>query len=314
MNQDELDFLKQYEIEVVDVIGQGGFGSVYYVYSTRYKTYFALKRIPENNFKQAEIDCLLTTDDPRIVRLYKYYKYQSNFYLLMEYCPNDLERLLSDRQKFSNPALTQRVIYDVIKAVKSCHDLNIAHCDIKPSNFLIDSYNRIKICDFGMSTICTKSKPNNAFKGTLNFMAPELFGVANYNPLRSDIWSLGVTLYYIATGQYPFNGMDQHAMKDKITKGIYSKDLIHDSLLRDLISGCIETDLEYRSKVDDLINHPYFQKTFSDRGERMLLKSKEVIVRPFASQSQKINKIRSSPIFLGISASRVHLIPVAQKE
>lgn len=310
MNPGEIEYFKQHDIQIISSIGEGGYGSVYYVYSSTYKTYFALKKIPQKNFKQAEIDCLMTLDDPNIVRLYKYYKYEDNFYLLMEYCPSDLNKLLANKQKMSNPAVVQKIISDVIKAVKACHLIQIAHGDIKSSNFLIDSYGRIKICDFGMSTMYTQSNCSTSlFKGTLHFMAPEVFSIGHYDPIRADIWSLGVTLYVIATGYYPFNGLDQHALKDNITKGLYNQDALHDPLLKDLIAGCLETDLTYRSTISELSTHPYFSKTFVNRGERIPLKKGE-IVRPNASSSLRISKHRSTPLFSGLSASRVHLIQV----
>ncbi|EAX89756.1 CAMK family protein kinase [Trichomonas vaginalis G3] len=311
MNAPEIDFFKGQNIEIVNVIGEGGFGSVFYVYSHTYKTYFALKKIPQDKFKQAEIDCLMTIDDPYIVRLYKYYKFEDNYYLLMEYCPNDLDRLLHDRSKMSNPILIQKIVRDVIMAVRACHNIKIAHCDIKPANFLIDNYGRIKICDFGMSTFCTQDKATSSvFRGTFYFMAPEVFDHNQYNPIRTDIWSLGVTLYYIATGVLPFNGLNKLALKDSVTKGIYNEDLVRDSLLKDLIARCLEGDLNFRCTIDDLVEHPYFSKTFSDRGDRLLLKKGDVIVKPKAVASLKISKHRSSPLFSGFNVSRVHLLQV----
>lgn len=305
MNIEEIAFFRDQNLEYINTIAQGGFGLIFYVYNTLYKSEFALKKIPIDHFNQSEIDSLLTIDDPHIVRLYKYYIFNGYVYLLMEYCPSDLEKFLSERQKYTSPCLIQNTLSEVAKCVKACHDHKIAHCDIKPSNFLVDKYGRLKIADFGMATMCNRSKPSASFHGTLLFMAPEIFGINYYNPSRADIWAMGVTMYYIVTGQYPFNGLDQRAVKDSVEKGIYNQEPVRDSLLRDLISRCLETDLMYRATIDEVLSHPYFEKTFSHGIMSPNQRSTDNIVRPSIPNGRKLNRNRSHNTFNLSSFSRV---------
>lgn len=214
MNQELTDFFLSKNLVVNSVISHGSFGEVFQVFSTQYKTVFALKKIPLNKFNQDEVECVKAIDDSRIVSLYDYYIYEGNAYMLMEFCPNDLEKLVQNSCKFNEYEL-QKLTYDVVMAIKSCHDRNIAHCDIKPANFMFDIYGRLKIGDFGFSVFCDPSKTIKNYKGTKLFMSPEVINKQSHDPFIADIWSLGVTLYYIATSSLPFYSRDSVSLFDK---------------------------------------------------------------------------------------------------
>ncbi|EAX93624.1 hypothetical protein TVAG_336100 [Trichomonas vaginalis G3] len=94
MEKGELEFLQQQGIVFNNVIAKGGFGTIYSVYHVNYKSTFALKFIPMIAFSQSELDCLIALDDPKIIRLYKYFTYKDNCYMLMELCTNDLEKYI----------------------------------------------------------------------------------------------------------------------------------------------------------------------------------------------------------------------------
>lgn len=289
MDQEELLYLRENCIEVIDIIGQGSSGLIFYVYSIRYKMYFALKKITEMMFNKSEIDSLLALDDERIVRLYKCYQFGGFIYLLMEYCPYDIYKLTADQTLCSNPETLQRLVAELVYAVKSCHSKNIAHCDIKPSNFLVDEYGRVKITDFGLATECPKDNPFCSLRsGTMPFMAPELFGMDDYNPLASDIWSLGVTIYNIVTGKYPFSSDDDITFVSQIEMGVYNSDLIRDPYLRNLIERCLVVDPTKRATIDELVSHPYF----TVQVQKHVKKKNDIIIKPVAHSANNVKNVR----------------------
>ena len=98
----------------------------------------------------------------------------------------------------------------------------MAHRDIKPENILIDKENRIKIIDFGFST--TQDQEKVVVAGTPQYMAPELINKKNYDPMKADIWALGIMLYWLATGFFP-QGADPR--KKKTTKKIETDFELH---------------------------------------------------------------------------------------
>lgn len=257
MNQEEIAFLLGHNIVILSPIASGGYGSIFLVYHNQYNNQFALKKVPEFRFKEEEIECLQTIDDPKIVSLYQYYKYDHYVYMLMEFCPNDVDRMVAKTQIFPQQEL-QLYVYEMITALKICHDKHIAHCDVKPSNFMVDKYGRIKIGDFGLSLILDENETSHNYRGTLVFMAPEIIRRETYNPLVSDIWSLGVTLFYFATHSYPFASADNNYLKQKIISGEYPLEKIEDKQLADVIASCLVLDPNQRATVNQLLQMPYF--------------------------------------------------------
>lgn len=259
MNQAELSFFESQGISYNGIIAQGGYGVVYEVYSSKYKSNFALKKIPQQAFSDSEIECLKAIDDPRIVRLYQTYNFNNYIYLLMEYCSNDLDKMFKHKRISSEDEL-YRYVYDTILAVKACHDRNIAHSDIKPANFLVDQYGRIKISDFGLSSCYAGEHKCCIFKGTKLFMAPEIFSKKEYDPYKADMWSLGVTIYYIATHHYPFVDKDVNKIQEYIINGDYNKERIKDPLLAEVIQACLEKNPVIRVSIDEILRLPYFNQ------------------------------------------------------
>ena len=95
-----------------------------------------------------------------------------------------------------------------MKGLEYCHIHNICHRDLKPENILLDKDGTIKISDFGLSNLSWKFKegPNllHTTCGTINYIAPEVIKNESYDGQKADIWSCGVILFYLLTGELPF--------------------------------------------------------------------------------------------------------------
>lgn len=257
MQEKEQRFFKTLGITYLSFIGRGSYGEVYLVFHENYKCNFVMKKVAMCHFNESEIQCLKQLDDSNIVNLYDFYKFENNVNMLLEYCPNDLDKLMREVKEL-NPDLLMRYCYEVLSGIKACHSRNIAHCDIKPSNFLIDKYGRIKITDFGLSTIYSQNPMSSSFKGTKMFMAPEMFMKKPFNPMAADIWAVGVTLYYLASYQYPFFALDVKQLAESIKCGMYPDNVIADNHLRTLIRRCLQVDPNHRATIDELLASPYF--------------------------------------------------------
>lgn len=231
----------------------------------------------------SEVDCLMEIDDPWIVRLYNNYVFDNHIYMLMEHCVGDLSKFLGKETPPKGIEL-QSYIRGVITAVKACHDKNIAHCDLKPSNFLIDTYGRIKIGDFGLSTIFRDKPTASCVKGTPMFMAPEIFKPYEYNPMKADIWAMGVTLYVIATGMLPFHGRNIGEIVSKIENCDYNIQLVEDNDLKILIAQCLDLDPECRPTPDQLLIMNYFKKFEQSLGKigvsKNYLNKTQFVIKP----------------------------------
>ena len=117
-----------------------------------------------------------------------------------------MEALPTSTQKKILPADAARFVAQIAEALHYAHQQGFIHRDVKAANVLIDHHGRALLCDFGIAV--TAGESAGPALGTLRCMSPEqLFGEDSRIDHRSDIYSLGVLLYELLTGQQPFSGM-----------------------------------------------------------------------------------------------------------
>lgn len=100
-------------------------------------------------------------------------------------------------------------------AINTCHKNSICHRDLKPENILFDSEGKIKVIDFGTAKKIDPEAGIKGLKGTPYYVAPEIIQQVNYNE-KCDIWSIGVIMYILLTGNPPFNGDNDNQIFSKI--------------------------------------------------------------------------------------------------
>merc|ERR1711934_438558 len=92
-----------------------------------------------------------------------------------------------------------------------------AHLDIKPENILLDSEDNVQLCDFGGSFNWKRNDMNYNLSGTEFYMAPEVdFHEYGYSSIQADIWSLGIVLYFMLTGDFPYDGASEEEKNCKL--------------------------------------------------------------------------------------------------
>lgn len=101
------------------------------------------------------------------------------------------------------------------------HSNNIAHRDLKLENIIIDKDKRIKIIDFGFATDWTKEDKSYLFCGTPSYMSPEIINNQKHSYFKADIWALGVILYALLSGKFPFKAQNDKDLYNKIRKGVF---------------------------------------------------------------------------------------------
>lgn len=148
------------------------------------------------------------------------------------------------------------VMSDVLKALNHCHSQCIIHRDIKPENIMYGSDNQIKLVDFGFAIIQHGSKPNEIC-GTPYYVAPEVLG-GKYGK-ECDMWSLGVTLFQLLTGQYPFEGTTKPEVFSKIKRGKFKIPANLTKNCQDLIRQMITLDPKKRITANEALNHPWIK-------------------------------------------------------
>ncbi|EAY01194.1 CAMK family protein kinase [Trichomonas vaginalis G3] len=267
----DITFLQAYGFDYVETIGRGSFGVIYKVYSHQYQMNFALKRVLAEQFHDNEIDCMIQIRSACIVTLYKYWHHKEYVYLLMEYCPNSIDKILSDMNQLPVLKIYQLAL-GLTASVNSCHENHITHGDIKPSNFLIDQNGRVKICDFGLARRSLPDENSTAYSGTLMFLSPEIISKQPFDAYAADIWALGVTLYYLLTHKWPWVTDSKQAMYQSIVNCWYNEEIIPDLFFKKLIRDCLNLDPAKRPTSADIMK--------SIRGK--IEKGTKKIIRPLS--------------------------------
>ena len=141
----------------------------------------------------------------------------------------------------------------MLKALTYLEQKKIAHNDIKPANFLIDQYGRIKLTDFGLSKYVHHDKDfSKDFLGSLPFMSPELVSHKPYHPIKSDVWSFGATVYYLVSGKLPFQSTTYSEWKKAIRLGLYSIPPQTNQYVKNILQRTLVLDPEERASFAEL--------------------------------------------------------------
>ena len=217
----------------------------------------------EEELVRYEIDILKFCHHKNIVHLIDYFETIENIIIILNYIEgNTLGEYLKNNNFNFKESKIANIVLQIANGIKYLHKFGIIHRDLKPDNIMITQNNsEVKIMDFGLSKIASKEEKLIEGFGTLYYAAPEIIQNMPYNK-EVDVWSLGVILYYMFTGCYPFMGKEEDEIEDKIiNEPVEFKDgeweVISDKV-KDLIRKCLEKSPEERITIDDFINHPWF--------------------------------------------------------
>lgn len=249
------EVLSQHGYEYKGFLGKGGFSSVLLCESKKYNQFFAVKRSVKHQITEDEYNHLVNLNHANIIRLYDYFHDESSHYLVMEYCPNG-----TMQQKGKLPY--DKFIYyakEILEAIAFCHSHNIAHRDLKPENIFIDQYDHVKLADFGIAKQFEYDEKSSEKCGSLMFVAPELLQYHETNPFKGDIWSLGITFFYMATGKFPFRNTSQEELRQNVFRGEieYIRFDIHPKI-RFLVNKMCTKDQNNRPTAEKLLSLPMF--------------------------------------------------------
>lgn len=238
------------QLEIIKLIGRGGMGAVYQCMQKTLNRLVAVKVLPPDmardplfaqRFKE-EARSLAKLSHPGIVNVYEAGQTnQGLLYFVMEFVEgSDLATLIEQKHRLA-PRQALEIIAAVCDALDYAHQSRIVHRDIKPSNIILDHLQRVKIADFGLASATEKAdaESNNRTRvaiGTPDFLAPENLSADVVPDHRADLYSVGVTLYQMLTGQIPRGRFD---LPSALVPAL-------DSRIDDIVDRAMKSDREQR--------------------------------------------------------------------
>ena len=204
-----------------------------------------------------EIDILLKVKHANIVEIKEVFESDDYFIFIMDKFGKgmDLFDFLQDHEKLSEPE-ARCIFRQVLSAVEHLASQNLVHGDIKDENIIIDQETQqIKLIDFGSNKRFTPTEEFMDYHGTKHMACPEVVDHLPFKPLRQEIWSLGVLLYILLTGEVPFE------TEEEIRNGALPEELrfqLSDEC-RDLLCMMLETNPRYQASLSDIVNHDWLK-------------------------------------------------------
>ncbi|AWK52823.1 Stk1 family PASTA domain-containing Ser/Thr kinase [Clostridium beijerinckii] len=200
--------------ELLEKIGEGGMGIVYKARCTLLNRFVAVKILKSElndcedfitRFKR-EANSIASLSHPNIVNVYDVGSENSINFIVMEYINGKTLKQIIQKNVRLSPFKALDIAFQIAKALECAHKNNIIHRDIKPDNILITEDNIVKLTDFGIAKVTdsiTITNPNNIV-GSVHYFSPEQ-AKGKFVDCRTDIYSLGIVMYQMVTGQVPYN-------------------------------------------------------------------------------------------------------------
>lgn len=199
--------------EIIDVVGTGGMSTVYRAKDERLKRFVAIKVLKsdyssDQNFVskfRAEAQSSAGLTHPNIVSVYDVCEDDGRYFIVMELVEGiTLKEYINLNGRLN---MTQAIDFSIqiASGLEAAHEHHVIHRDIKPQNIIVSKSGNIKVTDFGIAKAATSTTMSTTGIGSVHYISPEQ-ARGGYSDERSDIYSLGITMYEMVTGRVPFEG------------------------------------------------------------------------------------------------------------
>uniref|UniRef100_A0A8C5QWQ1 Serine/threonine kinase 33 n=1 Tax=Leptobrachium leishanense TaxID=445787 RepID=A0A8C5QWQ1_9ANUR len=262
-------------------LGQGSFGVVIEATHRNTGNKWAIKKVNRKKagssavkMLEREVSILKIVKHENIIHLEEVFETPERMYLVMELCESgELREILRQKQRFTEPE-TRHIIHCLASAVSYLHKNDIVHRDLKLENILVKSDEsedpnvmllNIKVTDFGLAEQRGGVGSENMLQatcGTPMYMAPEVIN-DHYYTQQCDVWSAGVIMYMLLSGEPPFKAKSEEKLFEQIRKGEmnFSADVWQSvsEAARDVLQRLLNVDPAHRMTARELLDHPWLK-------------------------------------------------------
>ena len=243
--------------EIVGKIGTGGMADVYKAMDHKLNRFVAVK-VLKPEFREdttfikkfrSEAQAAAGLTHPNIVNVFDVGDDGGVYYIVMELIEGiTLKEYISKKGKLSIKEATSIAI-QVSMGLEAAHSHGIVHRDVKPQNIIISTDGKVKVTDFGIARAASSNTISSNVMGSVHYSSPEQVR-GGYSDEKSDIYSLGITLYEMVTGRVPFDGDTtvaiaiKHLQEEMVPPSVYTPDLPYS--LEQIILKCTQKSSERR--------------------------------------------------------------------
>ncbi|KAF2070839.1 hypothetical protein CYY_007843 [Polysphondylium violaceum] len=264
-----------------EVLGEGAYGKVKDGMDSFTQKRVAVKILKRARLKKIpggeasvlkEINITKKLHNKHIIKLIDHFviEEKGKLYIVYEYVGGGtLQNLLENSPTGKLPAHQSQFIFkQLIAAIEYIHSEKILHRDIKPDNILFTHSNVLKLSDFGVSEDSSLLEDFECLSrsyGSPAFQPPELTQFqTTFSPFKIDIWAMGVTLYLMTIGKFPFSGSNMFVLFENISKCNIEFPNNIDRDLVSLIKGILQVDHNQRYSLGQIKNHPWCTKEIDE--------------------------------------------------
>jgi len=214
--------------EIVSELGRGGMGVVYKAREESLQRFVAIKMLGNqlvDNESVAlrfmrEARAVADVNHPNLVQVFRVDRHEDQPYFVMEYVEGESLKRLIQREDRMQPLRALQILKEVAAGLAAAHDKGVVHRDIKPENIMLTKYGGVKVVDFGIARVeepGTRLTTTGIGLGTPSYLSPEVCLSQDVDQ-RSDIFSLGVVLFEMLTGDIPFKSDSPFELMTKVVE------------------------------------------------------------------------------------------------
>ncbi|KAF9974353.1 hypothetical protein BGZ73_002239 [Actinomortierella ambigua] len=266
-------------ITLTRFVGAGGYGSVYFGRWGNRRVAAKKFNITMNEEKTRdailrEVHLLKSLQDRYIIQYYDLACHENNLVLVMDYAEGGSLKTAIEKRRLPDWSTRTRIAQEIVCGIDYMHEKGVLHGDLKSANVLLTRYMEVRLCDFGFATatsIARSAEDSGSLRGSLRWMAPELFASQPRYSTKSDMYAYGIVLWEMASGcTIPFEDeSDNSKIASKVKSGM--REVIPDDIpseyseYRSWIERCWKQDPHERPEAVDLV--PRIDELETEDGE-----------------------------------------------